>query len=116
MAEVVTCVVNLDVCVAFETAAGRARRDDLAQMIRVCLKRFKRSHLKSVVQLVNHWTIAVFEDNIVPMSELIVLLRLVTGNTRAIVYRNLLLWSMSAACKLVVTKDTLLTMQEVVIV
>ena len=41
VAEVIACVVNFDACVAFETAAGRARRDDLAQTIRVHLERFR---------------------------------------------------------------------------
>ena len=68
LAEVVACVVDLDVCVAFETAADRAWQDDLAQMTRVHLKRFKRSYLKSVAQLANHWMIATVEDNNVPMS------------------------------------------------
>jgi hypothetical protein len=116
LAEVVACVVNLDTCIAFVTAAGRARRDDLACMIRVRLERFKRSHLKSVSQLANHWTIAAFEDNIVPMSELVVLLRLVTGNVGAIGYGKSLLRSMSAACELAVTEDELSPMQGVAIV
>ena len=73
MTDVVAYVVNLDACVAFETVAGRDWQDD-AQMTRVYLERFTRSHLKSAAQLANHWRTTVFEDNSVPMSELIVLL------------------------------------------
>ena len=69
-----------------------------------------------VPQLANHWVIAVFEDNVVPMSELIVLLRLVSNNVGAIGFGKLLLLSMSNACKLAVTEDELSSMQGVAIV
>ena len=79
-AEVISCVVNLDERIAIVTKAGRTRRDDLARAVRSRLEHFKRQTLQSVPQLVNHWAIAAFEDNILPISELIVLLRLVCRN------------------------------------
>ena len=97
-------------CFAFETAAGIAPQDDLAQMSRVRLEQIKTSHLKSVSKLANHWTIAAFKDNAVPMSELAVLLCLMTGNVGEIGYGKSLLWSVSAAYKLAVTKDKLSSM------
>ena len=72
--------------------------------------------MKSVSKLTTHWKIAAFEDNIVPMSELFALLRLVTGNAGAIGYGNSLLRSMSAACALAVTEGELSSMQRVAIV
>ena len=51
-----------------------------------------------------------------PMSELIVLLRLVSANVGTIGYGKLLQRSMSIACKLAVTEDKLSSMQGVAIV
>ena len=72
-----------------------------------------RCHLKSVLQLASHWTSAAFKDNIVPISDLIVLVRLVNGSVGAIECRNLLVRSMSAAYKLAVNKDGFLLMRGV---
>ena len=98
----------LDACVAFESADMRAQQDDLARMIRILLGRFKICHLKSVSQLATHCTIAGFKDNGVPMSELVVLLCLLTGNIGAIGYDKSLLWSTPDVCNLTVIDDELL--------
>ena len=64
LGEIVSCIVNLDERIAVVTSARRTRRDDLARMVRTRLDRFKRQTLQSVPQLVNHWAVAAFEDNI----------------------------------------------------
>jgi hypothetical protein len=67
-------------------------------------------------QLVNHWTITAFEDNVVPISELIVLSELVSANVGAISFGRSLLRSMSGACELSAVDDELSSMQGVAVV
>ena len=93
--EVVDCVVNVDELIVSVTPAQRELRNDLVRVIRLRLEEFKRNTLKSMPQLVNHWTITAFEDNIVPISELIVLLELVSANLGAISFGRSLLRSPS---------------------
>ena len=85
-------------------------------MIRLRLEEFKRNTLKSMPQLVNHWTITAFEDNVVPISELIVLSELVSANVGAISFGRSLLRSMSGACELSAVDDELSSMQGVAVV
>ena len=54
-----------------------------------------------------------FEDNSVPLSEFLVLLRFVSTNVGAIGCGKSLIRSMSTACELTVTKGELLSMQGV---
>jgi hypothetical protein len=91
VAEVVGCVLNLEECVAFVTGAEKARQDDLAHSVRVQLERFKRHTLQGVSQLTHHWTIAVLEGNIVLISELVVLMQLMSSSVGAISYGKSLL-------------------------
>ena len=91
LAEVVTCAVTVDARVTFVDASGSAWQDYLAHMIRACLEKCKRLHLKNVSQIDSHWTMSMFEDTIVPMSELAALMQRVTRNVGAIGYRKLLL-------------------------
>ena len=66
LVEVVDCIVNLYACFAVVTNAAKVRQDYLARRAGARLNRFKRHNLQSAPQLVNHWTVAVFEDNIIP--------------------------------------------------
>lgn len=86
----------------------------LFALVKKHLDQFKAHTLESVPQLVNHWTIAAFEDNVRSIAKLVVLLRLVSVNVGAIVYVKLLLHSMSASCELSVADVSL--MQGVAIV
>ena len=103
-------MINYNERIAVVTNAGRTRRDDLARAVRSRLEHFKRQTLQSVPQLVNHWAVAAFEDNILPISELIVLLRLVCKNVGAIVYGKLLLQLMSSAEEFSATDDEMSSM------
>ena len=62
--EVACCVVNLDVDAVVVTEEERTMRDDLVCLVKKHLDRCKAHTLESVPQLVNHWTIAAFEDNV----------------------------------------------------
>jgi hypothetical protein len=42
-----------------------------------------------VSKLANHWNITAFEENVVPIPKLVVLLQLATKNIGAIGYRNI---------------------------
>ena len=65
-------------------------------------------------QLVNHWTVVAFEDNIQPIAELIVLLKLVPANVGGICYGKSLFRAMSSARDLSVADVSL--MQDVAVV
>ena len=108
LAEVARCVVNLDADDVVVTEEEKTMRNDLVRKVLRHLDRFKTHTLESVPQLVNHWTIAAFEDNVQPIAELIVLLRLVSVNVGATKYGKSLLRSMSAACDLSVSDVSLL--------
>ena len=73
MEEVIACIVNLDELMFSVTAAERELCDDLVCVSHLRLECFKRHTLRNVSQLVNHWTLAAFEDNAVSISELAVL-------------------------------------------
>ena len=70
-------VVNLNELIVSVTPTQKELRYDLVHGIRLQLEEFKRNILKSTPQLINHWTIAAFEDNVVPISDLIILSELV---------------------------------------
>ena len=114
--EVVTCVANLDELIVSVTAAQRDLRNDLVRMIRPRLAAFKRNTLKSMPQLCNHWTIAAFEDNIVRISELVVLLELVSTNVGAVGFGKSLLRAMSSECNISAADDDVSSMQGVAVV
>ena len=114
LAEVAHCVVNLDEEVVAVTEEEKTMRDDLVRLVLVRLDCFKAHSLGSKPQLVNHCTVAVFEDNIKQIAEMVVALRLVSVNVGAVCYGKSLLRSMSVAYKLSVSDVSL--MQGVVIV
>ena len=114
--EVVTCVANLDELIVSVTAAQRELRNDLVRMICPRLADFKKNTLKSKPQLCNHWTIAAFEENIVRISELVVLLELVSINVGAVGFGKSLLRAMSSECNISAADDDVASMQGVAVV
>jgi hypothetical protein len=64
----------------------------------------------------NHWMMAALEDNIVLISERIILMQLVSSSVGAISYGKSLLRSLSSAYKVSVIEDELSSMSGIAIV
>ena len=56
--------MNLDVDAVVVAEEEKTMRDDLVCLVKKHLDRFKAHTLESVPQLVNHWNITAFEDNV----------------------------------------------------
>ena len=78
-------------------------------------KCFKRHTLQSMSQPTNHWTIAALKDNSVSISELIVLMKLVSSSVAASSFNELLLRLMTSTCKVSMIEDKVSSMSGIVI-
>ena len=98
---------SLERCLAVAADEGRSRRDCLVRLVCARLERFKRYTFQDVPQLVHHWTVSAFEDNVERIAELIVLLELVSKNVGGISRGKSLLRSMAASTDICATEDGL---------